>query len=55
MAERLRIVLEFKKTSAEDLELYSKLLDFSNPPGMVKDILKGLVPLSVLEKEDDKK
>lgn len=52
MADRLRVVLEFKKTNIEELELYSKLLSFSNPASTVKDILKKKVPLSVLEEDD---
>jgi len=50
--ERLRIVLEFKKTSVEDLELYQKLLVFSNPAATIKDILKGVIPISVLDDEE---
>lgn len=48
MAERLRVVLEFKKDDMRELELYAKLLEFSNPPSIVKDILKGNLPLSVV-------
>jgi len=51
-SERLRIMLEFKKTSREDLELYKKLLVFSNPAATVKDILKRVIPLSVLDDEE---
>lgn len=52
MADRLRLVLEFKKSDMKDLELYSNLLKFSNPSSLIKDILKGLVPVSVIKKED---
>lgn len=51
MAERLRVVLEFKKSDMEELELYSKLIKFTNPASIVKDILKGILPLDVLHKE----
>lgn len=53
MAERLRVVLEFKKNDLEEVDLYERLLAFSNPGSMVKDILKGLIPLSVLEGFED--
>lgn len=53
MADRLRIVLEFKKTDIKDIELYSDLLRFSNPSSIIKDILKGLVPVSVIKFEED--
>lgn len=52
MADRLRIVLEFKRTDIEEVELYAELLKFSNPASIIKDILKGLVPVSVITKED---
>ena len=48
MAERLRVVLEFKKDDMRELELYARLLEFSNPPSIIKDILKGNLPLSVI-------
>lgn len=51
MAERLRIVLEFKRSDMEELKLYSDLLKFSNPASIIKDILKGLVPVTVIKKE----
>lgn len=51
MADRLRIVLEFKKSDMEEVKLYSELLKFTNPSSMIKDILKGLVPISVIVKE----
>lgn len=54
MADRLRIVLEFKRTDIEEIELYAELLKFSNPASTVKDILKGLVPIDVVLKKDDK-
>lgn len=54
MSERLRVVLEFKKGNIEELKLFQKLLKFSNPASTIKDILKGNIPLNVLE-EDDKK
>lgn len=52
MADRLRVVLEFKKSDLKELQLYGKLLKFSNPGAVVKDILKGTVPIQILFKED---
>ncbi|NHI48090.1 hypothetical protein FDE94_09450 [Clostridium botulinum] len=51
MADRLRIVLEFKKTDVKELQLYGKLLKFSNPAAVVKDILKGTLPIEILEED----
>ncbi|GEM_PF-1371627 len=55
--ERLRVVLEFNKNSMEDLKLYKRLSEFSHPASIVKDILKGLIPLSILgdQETNDKK
>ncbi|HDK7180713.1 TPA: hypothetical protein PTW06_003632 [Clostridium botulinum] len=51
MADRLRVVLEFKKTDVKELQLYGKLLEFSNPAAVVKDILKGTLPIEILEED----
>ncbi|MGU9539278.1 hypothetical protein ACQX0N_09890 [Clostridium tepidum] len=51
MAERLRVVLEFKKEDIEELKLYGRLLKFSNPAAIVKDILKGTLPIEILEED----
>ena len=50
-SDRLRIILEFKKTDTKELELYSKLLEFTNPGAVIKDILKGVIPISILEND----
>ncbi len=55
MAERLRVVLEFRKTDVEELKLYGELLKFSNPGSVVKDILKGTLPIEILFKEELRK
>ena len=55
MAERLRVVLEFKKTDINELELYAKLIEFSNPAAVVKDILKGTLPLEIIMDTDNLK
>lgn len=46
--QRLRIILEFSKNKPEDLELYGKLLRLSSPAAIIKDILKGVLPLSTI-------
>ncbi|AJE10606.1 hypothetical protein T259_1873 [Clostridium botulinum CDC_1436] len=52
MADRLRVVLEFKKSDIKELKLYGKLLEFTNPGAVVKDILKGTLPIKILYEED---
>lgn len=47
--QRLRIILEFSKNKKDDLELYSKLIRLSNPGAVVKDVLKGVLPLSTID------
>ena len=42
---RLRIPIEFNQSKVEDLELYSKLLKYSNPAAYIKDVLRGLLPI----------
>ncbi|MFV3012699.1 hypothetical protein ACLD43_13680 [Clostridium botulinum] len=48
MADRLRVVLEFKKSDINELELYARLLEFTNPAAVVKDILKGTLPVKII-------
>lgn len=48
MADRLRVVLEFRKSNIKELQLYGKLLKFSNPAAVVKDILKGTLPVDII-------
>lgn len=51
---RLIIQVEFKKSSLEELELYSKLKEYSAPGAIIKDILKKRIPLDILyEKRND--
>lgn len=47
--DRLRIVLEFSKNKTEDLELYAKLICLSNAGAIIKDILKGVLPLDTID------
>ena len=53
--QRLRVILEFSKNKAEDLELYGELIRYSNPGAHVKDILKGLSPLPTLSTNNKEK
>lgn len=50
--ERLRVVLEFSKNKKDDLELYGKLIKLSSPAAIVKDILKGVLPLDTIDTID---
>lgn len=43
--ERLRITLEFNKNRKEELNLYEKLQNYSNPAAYIKDVLRGLLPI----------
>ncbi|EPY2284200.1 hypothetical protein ACXAT6_001385 [Clostridium sporogenes] len=52
MADRLRVVVEFRKSDIKELKLYGELLKFSNPGAVVKDILKGTLPIKILYEED---
>ena len=39
--ERLRITIEFNKNRKEELNLYEKLQNYSNPAAYIKDVLRG--------------
>lgn len=43
--ERLRITIEFNKNRKEELNLYEKLQNYSNPDAYIKDVLRGLLPI----------
>ena len=43
--DRLRITLEFNKNRKEELNLYEKLQNYSNPAAYIKDVLRGLLPI----------
>lgn len=51
MPKRLVISVEFSKNKPEELELYLKLIKHSSSSGLIKDILKGLIPVSVLHQD----
>ncbi|WP_332833485.1 hypothetical protein [Clostridium perfringens] len=55
MAKRLVIPVEFSKSKIEDLQLYGKLKEYSAPGAIIKDILKGNLPLSILKNEEETK
>ncbi|MBI6050354.1 hypothetical protein ACEE25_13700 [Clostridium perfringens] len=50
---RLIIQVEFSKSKIEELQLYSKLKEFSTPGSIIKDILKGVLPLEILNNTSD--
>lgn len=50
MEKRLVIPVEFRKSKEDDVELYELLMSFSNPAAIIKDILKGKLPLSILRR-----
>lgn len=53
--QRLRVILEFSKNKQDDLELYGKLIRFTNPGATVKDILKGILPLDTINTAKEEK
>ena len=42
---RLRITLELNKNRKEEVNLYDKLQNYSNPAAYIKDVLRGLLPI----------
>ncbi|MEA5269344.1 hypothetical protein VB566_00430 [Clostridium perfringens] len=49
MSKRLVIAVEFSKSKIEELQLYGKLKEYSAPGSIIKDILKGTLPVSILQ------
>lgn len=49
---RLIIQVEFNKGKFEELQLYSRLKEFAAPGSIIKDILKGNLPLSILKNNE---
>lgn len=47
--KRMRITINFKDTSSEETELYNKLQTYSNTSSIIKDILLGKLPVSILD------
>ena len=54
MPKRLMITMEFSQIKEEDIQLYLKLKEFDKPGLIVKEILKGRLPLSILQEEQKK-
>ena len=54
MAKRLVIPVEFSQIKEEDIQLYLKLKSFDKPGAIIKDILKGRLPLSILQEQEEK-
>ena len=51
MVKRSIITVEFSWIKEEDIQLYLKLKEFDKPCSIIKDILKGRLPLSILQEE----
>lgn len=51
--ERMRIIINFKNTP-EEIKLYNELKKHSSISGYIKDILKGIVDIKCLDKEEIK-
>ena len=51
MVKRSIITVEFSRIKEEDIQLYLKLKEFDKSGSIIKDILKGRLPLSILQEE----
>ena len=49
MAERLKITIEFNKGNVEELQFYAKLRELYNPGAIIKNVLMGKLPVSILK------
>lgn len=54
-SQRLKIVVECLKSNKEEIELYEKLSNFTYPGVIIKEILLGKLPLSILKGNEDEK
>lgn len=54
-AQRLRIIIECSKLKKEEVQLYEKLVSFSNPGVIAKEILLGKLPVAILKGNEDEK
>lgn len=52
MAKRLIITVEFSQIKEEDIQLYLKLKEFDKPGAIIKDVLKGKLPISILADDE---
>ena len=53
-SNRLTLVVEFSKSDLEEVEMYNLIRGFSSPQGIVKDILKGKLPASLVQAKVNK-
>ena len=53
MPKRLVIPVEFSSIKEEEILLYAKLKGYSSPGSIIKDILKGKLPVSILNFQED--
>lgn len=52
MEERAIIRIEFSKKNIEEMMIYNRLKEFSNPAATIKDILKGILPVNVINNQN---
>lgn len=53
MAERLKITIEFNKGNVEELQFYAKLRELYNPGAIIKNVLMGKLPVSILKFDEE--
>ena len=53
MADRLKITIEFSKENLEDLKFYANLKKFDKAGIIIKNVIMGKLPVSVLEVQED--
>ena len=46
---RLLITLEFNKNSREEVAMYNLIRSYSSAQGIIKDVLKGKLPVSLVQ------
>lgn len=52
MPKRLVIPVEFSFSKEEEIKLYTTLKGYSSPGSIIKDILKGKLPVSILNYQE---
>ena len=52
MADRLKVTIEFNKCNLEELEYYGKLRGLYNPGVIIKNVIMGKLPASILKFEE---
>lgn len=53
--QRLKIIVECSKFKPEEVLLYERLIRFSNPGVIAKEILLGKLPVAILKGNEDEK